>query len=244
MTALPKDAASRKRIPLATGLLDYFPDACAAVAHLSMVANDQHNPGEPLHWAREKSTDHDDCLMRHFLERGTVDGDGIAHRAKVAWRALAALQLECEQRASVCQITADAQARGEYDEKAARDLVWSAERSPPRPPDEVYHLYPESIRQRNHALPRLLAESLHDIAKRDYPRPNDWAVTSRTCGLDAWGIAASFGPNVKEHRRVADADELRAAGIGTVEPRHPMQAEADRIIGTELHPLAGPESRL
>jgi hypothetical protein len=241
MTALPKDAASRKRIPLATGLLDYFPDACASVAHLSMVANAQHNPGEPLHWAREKSTDHDDCLLRHFLERGTVDSDGIAHRAKVAWRALASLQLECEQRASVCQITADAQARGEYDEKAARDLVWSAERSPPRPPDEVYHLYPESIRQRNHALPPLLAESRHDIAKRDYPQPNDWHVSA---GIPVESdYLASFGPNVKEHRRVADADELRAAGIGTVEPRHPIMAEVDRIIGTELHPPS-PEDRL
>lgn len=93
---LPSDPKARKRIPLATGLLDYFPDALADVAGLSLVANEQHNPGEPLHWSRHKSNDHDDCLMRHFMERGTVDSDGIRHRAKVAWRALAALQLEIE----------------------------------------------------------------------------------------------------------------------------------------------------
>jgi hypothetical protein len=29
---LPDDPKARKRIPLATGLLDYFPDAMAAVA--------------------------------------------------------------------------------------------------------------------------------------------------------------------------------------------------------------------
>jgi hypothetical protein len=147
-----------------------------------MVANDQHNPGEPLHWAREKSTDHDDCLLRHFLERGTVDSDGISHRAKVAWRALAALQLECEGR----------------------------KRPAAKPP------------------------------KRDYPQPNDWAVIVPVES----DYLASFGPNIKEHRRVASPDELLAAGIGTVEPRHPIMAGADRIIGTELHPLAGPESRL
>ena len=90
----------RKRMPLATGCMDYFPDALLAVASCSLVANEQHNPGEPLHWAREKSNDHADCLARHMLERGTLDTDGVRHSAKVAWRALALLQLEIENDAS------------------------------------------------------------------------------------------------------------------------------------------------
>lgn len=94
--ALPSDAAKRKAIPLATGLLDYFPLALAAVAHCSKVGNDQHNPGNPLHWDRSKSGDESDALIRHFMERGTVDSDGIRHSAKVAWRALALLQKEIE----------------------------------------------------------------------------------------------------------------------------------------------------
>lgn len=93
MTTDPKD---RKGIPIATGFIDYFPDAIAAVARLSQVGNDQHNPGEPLRWNREKSGDESDALMRHFLERGTVDTDGVRHSAKVAWRALALLQKELE----------------------------------------------------------------------------------------------------------------------------------------------------
>lgn len=93
---LPTDAATRKGIPIATGFIDYFPDAIAAVAELSKVANEQHNPGQPLHWDRSKSTDEADALMRHFLERGGVDTDGIRHSAKVAWRALALLQKELE----------------------------------------------------------------------------------------------------------------------------------------------------
>lgn len=94
--ALPTDAAERKGLPITTGVLDYFPDAIAAVAACSKAGNDQHNPGQPLHWAREKSTDHADCIVRHLMERGTVDSDGIRHSAKLAWRALALLQVEIE----------------------------------------------------------------------------------------------------------------------------------------------------
>ena len=94
--SLPADSKDRKRIPLTTGVLDYFPDAVAEIARVSFIGNEQHNPGEPLHWAREKSTDHADCISRHLLERGTLDKDGMRHSAKMAWRALALLQVEIE----------------------------------------------------------------------------------------------------------------------------------------------------
>lgn len=89
---LSTDSAARKDVPLASGCLDYFPDALAAVAQLSKVGNDKHNPGQPLHWSRGKSTDHADCIMRHLAERGIVDTDGLLHDVKVAWRALALCQ--------------------------------------------------------------------------------------------------------------------------------------------------------
>ncbi|MDR3562033.1 MAG: DUF5664 domain-containing protein [Negativicutes bacterium] len=95
-TGLTTDSDERKGIPLATGLLDYFPDALAAVARLSKIGNDKHNPGEPLHWSRDKSSDHADCLLRHLIERGTMDTDGELHDVKVAWRALANLQIALE----------------------------------------------------------------------------------------------------------------------------------------------------
>jgi hypothetical protein len=81
---------------VATGVLDYFPLALVEVAKCSKAGNDQHNPGQPLHWDKTKSTDHADCIMRHLIERGTIDTDGILHSAKVAWRALAQLQIELE----------------------------------------------------------------------------------------------------------------------------------------------------
>lgn len=95
-SSLPSDAAARKSIPMCTGLLDYFPDALSAVAACSKAGNDQHNPGQPLHWARGKSTDQADCIVRHLMERGKIDTDGVRHSAKVAWRSLALLQLEIE----------------------------------------------------------------------------------------------------------------------------------------------------
>jgi hypothetical protein len=87
---------NRKDYPLFSGVLRYFPDALLEVAHCSKVGNDQHNPGEPLHWAREKSTDDADALVRHLLDAGKVDDDGVRHSAKAAWRALAVLQKEIE----------------------------------------------------------------------------------------------------------------------------------------------------
>lgn len=90
------DAKLRKEYPIATGCLDYFPDALAEVAHVSHVATQQHHAGEPVHWDRNKSTDEANTLARHFMQRGQIDTDGVRHSAKVAWRALALLQKEIE----------------------------------------------------------------------------------------------------------------------------------------------------
>lgn len=94
--SLPSDPKVRKHIPLARGLLDYFPDALCEVAIVSYVGNEQHNPGQEIHWERSKSTDHADCILRHLIDRGKIDSDGLLHSAKVAWRALALLQEEIE----------------------------------------------------------------------------------------------------------------------------------------------------
>ena len=95
-TLFNKTPKERKQAPIGTGVIDYFPDALAAVAYCSFVGNEQHNPGTPLHWDRSKSGDESDALMRHFVHRGTMDSDGVLHSAKVCWRALAMLQKEIE----------------------------------------------------------------------------------------------------------------------------------------------------
>ncbi len=94
---LPATSAERKKCPIGTGVLDYFPDALAAVAEASYAATKQHHPDAVMHWDRNKSTDEADCMIRHYLDRGTWDTDGVRHSAKVAWRALALLQKEIEE---------------------------------------------------------------------------------------------------------------------------------------------------
>ena len=96
--ALPRDSEGRKDIPMARGLLDYFPAALAEVARLSLVANEKHNPGEEMHHSRGKSSDHADCIVRHLVDRGFMDDDTFLHDVKVAWRGLALLQEALEAR--------------------------------------------------------------------------------------------------------------------------------------------------
>jgi hypothetical protein len=96
-SALPLGSQARKDVPLASGVLDYFPAALAEVARVSKAGNDKHNPGQDMHHARGKSTDHADCLLRHLVDRGKVDVEtGQRHSGEVAWRALALLQQELE----------------------------------------------------------------------------------------------------------------------------------------------------
>jgi hypothetical protein len=99
------DSATRKLMPVDTGFNAYFPRAMKLVAFLSRAANEKHNPGQPLHWAKEKSTDEPDALMRHTLdehqgmdatETGLEALGKLCHKTQRAWRAMAALERAAE----------------------------------------------------------------------------------------------------------------------------------------------------
>lgn len=117
---LPTDSVVRKKYPLGRGFFGYFPAAIMRIANLSFRANERHNPGEPMHHARGKSTDHYDCILRHtmdaedlkaWLERNAnliETEEQRAHRETIvqayleeltqrAWRACAELQEACEE---------------------------------------------------------------------------------------------------------------------------------------------------
>ncbi len=91
-----EEARSRKMCPIFSGVLMYFPEALKEVARLSKIANEQHNPGTEMHWDRSKSKDELDALMRHLIDAGKIDTDGVRHSTKVCWRALSNLQKELE----------------------------------------------------------------------------------------------------------------------------------------------------
>ena len=91
---LDGDSATRKTAPMATGLLHYFPNACAEIARHSARSNEKHNPGEPVHWSFDQSADHIDCVVRHAARAGLFDSDGARESTCLAWRALANLETE------------------------------------------------------------------------------------------------------------------------------------------------------
>lgn len=95
-----KSAAERKSHPLYSGVICYFRDALFRVARHSWEGNEQHNPGESLHWARGKSMDQMDCVARHLAE---VDEQDLSDETETAlaaqtWRSLAALQIFLERK--------------------------------------------------------------------------------------------------------------------------------------------------
>jgi hypothetical protein len=105
---LPTDSDARKEIPLRAGCYNYFPAALAGVARWSKQGNDKHNPGQPLHHARGKSMDHEECIERHgtdladlqaahdraadFVEQERLVVQMLDEYDARAWRALAASQ--------------------------------------------------------------------------------------------------------------------------------------------------------
>ncbi len=96
---IPQDDAARKQSPMFRGLLGYFPAALFEVAAHSQESDQKHNPGatDGPTWARSKSSDHADCIVRHLVDagkRGTLNRK--YHLRALAWRALALLQEECE----------------------------------------------------------------------------------------------------------------------------------------------------
>lgn len=98
---LPTDDKSRKGDwPLWDFMFGYFPKAWLQVVRVAVEGNKQHNPGEPLHWARGKSMDQLNTAFRHLFDYGTgtkKDTDGQYHLAKAIWRLMAQLQLEIEE---------------------------------------------------------------------------------------------------------------------------------------------------
>lgn len=73
----------------------YFPHAIREVAKCSLASNRQHNGDAPLYWDMDKSKDELGSLTRHLVDLASgeeYDEDGTLNLAKIAWRALGALE--------------------------------------------------------------------------------------------------------------------------------------------------------
>jgi len=91
------ESQRRKSEPVYSGFDAYFPRAKRAAARVSKAGNDKHNPGTPLHWSKDKSTDHPDCASRHQLTPYDVDPDsGELHLVHAFWRLGAWLEVVLE----------------------------------------------------------------------------------------------------------------------------------------------------
>lgn len=104
-SGFPTDYKERKEWECWTYLMEYMPDAFLEEVRVAIAGNQQHNPGQHLHWARGKSTDQMNTAFRHMWEhtmaarwgRGSmVDVDKCYHLAKAIWRLRAELQLTLE----------------------------------------------------------------------------------------------------------------------------------------------------
>ena len=93
----PKETfdTNRKHYPVHSGCFKYFPNALKYISYVSWVGNEQHNPGQELHWDRNKSTDDADARARHILGE-EFDVDGVLEEGKAAWRSLAVLEKKLE----------------------------------------------------------------------------------------------------------------------------------------------------
>lgn len=85
----------RKATPVFQGVLRYFPNALREVSRCSLASNKQHNGDAPVYWDMEKSKDELGSLTRHLVDLASgeeYDEDGTLNLAKIAWRALGALE--------------------------------------------------------------------------------------------------------------------------------------------------------
>lgn len=87
-----------KKDSIASGVVDYFRNALAAIGRHSRLGNEKYPPAggcKDLRWSFDVSTEHADAIMSHLAQRGEIDPEtGYSHTVALAWRSLALLESE------------------------------------------------------------------------------------------------------------------------------------------------------
>ncbi len=174
---LPNDSADRKTYPMYKGLFEYFPAALAAVANVSYVGNQQHNPGEELFDNREKSNDDYDCLLRHLTDAELDDDDGLLHAAKVAWRALRACQKILEERGAPRARAARWPGGGHINHEDHEEYDWSNEPDDDRPFGNGREAVAKLMQTDDQGRDTVMVPVIHSIGSEPHSMPDadaDW----------------------------------------------------------------------
>lgn len=218
MPTLPTDSSERKRYPLFSGLMRYFPAALAGVANHSVSGNEKHiHPGRPynpdidvLRHDRTKSTDHEDCILRHLVDLADLrreydelcqsrcvdtqecavpaTGRAILDEANaLAWRALALAQEMHERYGS-----ADSAPAAYWPKPKPEPAYWpESEATEERPRQERTGPEYTAVTVDPHIVPGPDGWIEHDGTAYSEPADGDMLVQVRLrCDPDARGIGA------------------------------------------------------
>lgn len=101
MRLLPDSSDERKKYPIFSGCLRYFPSALLGASRVSYEGNKKHNGLLPLRHDRSKSGDELDAAFRHVLEAeagAQTEFEGVDPEDPVVWRVLAWSQKKKESR--------------------------------------------------------------------------------------------------------------------------------------------------
>lgn len=72
-----------------------YPNACVKLAAYAEYGSAKHNPGEPLHWAFDKSSEHAESAARHLAQCDQIDPEtGESHALGLLCRAFMLLETQ------------------------------------------------------------------------------------------------------------------------------------------------------
>ena len=263
-------AGRTKNEPVHTGCDAYFPHARRAISRVSVAGNNKHNPGEPLHWAVEKSTQHPDSAAGHMIDPYEIDPEsGEMHIAAAAWRVMAwantvyeAIELGLCTREDLLHGRVRVEQLGQRildarNAKADASLQWAVlvgERKVEDPPLPVRSLEAEREQVGVHSGPpdaRVLTEQTAN-AMADYAEMNAWLTASFTGkGLDVVVVDPISEPYYQPTRLSEEAIErwrseelLRTGTMPTVIDADPLveyQILTEKDMNYEYGPVYSEE---
>jgi hypothetical protein len=222
------DSDERKRTPMLATVFGYFAAAMAGLARHCVRSNEKHNKGEPVHWARGKSMDHDECSLRHLVDSAEIRAwirRNVGHPEYE--RVLTMLEHELD--AKVWRAAAEAQEF--YEEFRAAPLSFSSRLPAPVVPEGTVDDidYPEKT---------------FDDFMQEFTAPSDPAKLPRIVDGapwgEAWAIVDCNGAFMGQHSSYADAESCLREILAPPPVNTPEELAELEKMGGKVVLVAGP----